>query len=54
MAQRDAARKLSHSEINDWKGPVFFLIHLAVEQPKSLFTPVRIVFNSSQLFRGVS
>ena len=54
MAQRDVARKLSHMEINDWKGPVFYLSHLAVEQPKSLTTPVRIVFNSSQLFRGVS
>ena len=31
-----------------------FTSHLAVEQPKSLTTPVRIVFNSSQLFRGVS
>ena len=46
MAQRDVAKKLSHSEINDWKGPVFYLSHLAVEQPKSLSTPVRIVFNS--------
>ena len=33
---------------------MFYLSHLAVEQPKSLTTPVRIVFNSSQLFRGVS
>ena len=54
MAQRDVARKLSHLEINDWKGPVFYLSHLAVEQLKSLTTPVRIVFNSSQLFPGVS
>ena len=33
---------------------MFYLSHLAVEQPKSLTTTVRIVFNSSQLFRGVS
>ena len=33
---------------------MFYLSHLAVENPKSETTPVRIVFNSSQIFKGVS
>lgn len=48
------ARKLSSDEVSAWSGPVFYLSHLAVENPKSKTTPVRIVFNSSQVFRGVS
>ena len=47
-------KKLDPSELDEWTGPVFYLSHLAVEQPKSLTTPVRIVFNSSQIYRGVS
>lgn len=54
MEDRGVARKLSADEIKDWKGPVFYLSHLAVEQPKSQTTPVRIVFNSSQVYKGVS
>ena len=54
METRQVARKMTTEEMNNWDGPVFYLSHLAVEQPKSLTTPVRIVFNSSQLYRGVS
>ena len=54
MAVRKVARKLDPSELDEWTGPVFYLSHLAVVQPKSLTTPVRIVFNSSQIDRGVS
>ena len=54
METRRVARKMTTEEMNNWNGPVFDLSHLAVEQPKSLTTPVRIVFNSSQLYRGVS
>lgn len=54
MESRGVARLLSVEEAEAWKGPVFYLSHLAVENPKSLTTPVRIVFNSSQVFRGVS
>ena len=51
---RGVARKLSQDELEAWSGPVFYLSHMALEQPKSLTTPVRIVFNSSQVYRGVS
>ena len=51
---RGVARKLTDEEIAKWKGAVFYLATMALEQPKSLTTPVRLVFNSSQLFRGVS
>ena len=54
MEKRGVARKLSDAEMTAWQGPVFYLSHLAVESPKSLSTPVRIVFNSSQLYKGVS
>ena len=54
MVSRRVARKLSKEEIDSWKGPVFYISHLAVQNPKSSSTPVRIVFNSSQLFKGVS
>ena len=54
MADRGVARRLSQEEMDKWEGPVFYLSHLAVQNPKSLSTPVRIVFNSSQTYRGVS
>ena len=54
MLDRGAARKLTQSEIGDWQGPKFHISHLAVVNPKSTSTPVRIVFNSSQTFKGVS
>ena len=54
MEDRGVARRLSEDEMNEWLGPVFYLSHLAVENPKSTSTPVRIVFNSSQLCKGVS
>ena len=54
MISRGVARKLTEQEILDWKGPVFYLSHLAVASPKSSSTPVRIVFNSSQTYKGVA
>ena len=54
MENRGVAVKLTQQEIDSWQGPVFYLSHLAVEQPKSVTTPVRIVFNSSQIYKGVS
>ena len=52
--KRGVARKLSPEEVAEWSGPVFYLSHMALEQPKSESTPVRLVFNSSQKYRGVS
>ncbi|XP_067936851.1 uncharacterized protein [Watersipora subatra] len=54
MICRDVARKLTADEIEKWAGPKFYISHLAVENQKSLSTPVRIVFNSSQKFQGQS
>ena len=51
---RGVARKLTPEEIRSWKGPVFYLAHMAIEQPKSESTPVRLVFNSSQTYKGIS
>ena len=54
MLVRKVARKLSDSELSSWKGPKFYLSTLAVSNPKSNSTPVRMVFNSSQVCQGVS
>lgn len=54
MVDRGVARKLTAEEIKEWQGPVFYISHLAVSNPKSNSTPVRIVFNSSQKSEGVS
>ena len=54
MVDRGVARKLSSEELEEWKGPTFYISHLAVANDKSTSTPVRMVFNSSQTFKGVS
>ena len=54
MLDRKVARKLTADDINQWQGPEFYISHLAVASPKSNSTPVRIVFNSSQTFHGIS
>jgi len=54
MVDRNVARKLTPEEIETWDGPVFYISHLAVLNPKSTSTPVRIVFNSSQVTQGKS
>ncbi|CAB4022924.1 Hypothetical predicted protein [Paramuricea clavata] len=54
MVHRKVARPLTSLEIQQWKGPIFYISHLAVLNPKSNSTPVRIAFNSSQVYKGVS
>ena len=54
MIDRKVARKLNDEELNEWLGPSFYISHLAVISPKSASTPVRIVFNSSQIHKGMS
>ena len=54
MIERSVARKLSQEEIETWKGPKFYISHLAVLSPKSTSTPIRIVFNSSENYKGTS
>ena len=54
LIQRKVVRKLKQAELNQWDGPFFYISHLAVSNPKSKSTPVRIVFNSAQVFQGIS
>lgn len=53
MVERGAAKKLSKEEINSWKGPVWYVSHLVAPNPHSVTTPIRIVWNSSQKFKGL-
>ncbi|XP_039513360.1 uncharacterized protein LOC120468822 [Pimephales promelas] len=54
MVERGAAIKLTEDAINSWNGPVWYVSHLIAPNPHSVTTPVRLVWNSSQKFRGVS
>jgi len=54
MVERRAAKKLTKEIIASWKGPVWYVSHLVAPNPHSLTTPVRLVWNSSQKFKGIS
>ena len=54
MVSRGAAVKLTKEELDSWKGPKWYISHLVAPNPHSSTTPVRIVWNSSQEFLGVS
>ena len=54
MLERKVSRLVSQEELAEWKGPVFYISHMAVKNPKSESTPVRIVYNSSQICDGES
>lgn len=54
MVERDAAIKLSKEELENWTGPVWYIGHLIAPNPHSVTTPVRLVWNSSQKFKGQS
>ncbi|KAL1249502.1 hypothetical protein QQF64_020507 [Cirrhinus molitorella] len=54
MAERKAAKKLTKEMIENWKGPVWYVSHLVAPNPHSTTTPVRLVWNSSQKFKGLS
>lgn len=54
MVHRKAAVKLSNEVIESWTGPVWYISHLIAPNPHSVTTPVRLVWNSSQKFRGLS
>ena len=52
MVQRGVARKLTKEELNNYKGPIYYISHHEVLKPDSKSTPVRIVFNSSANYMG--
>ncbi|KAK7928986.1 hypothetical protein WMY93_005381 [Mugilogobius chulae] len=54
MVERRAAIKLTKEMRSNWKGPVWYVSHLVAPNPHSVTTPVRLVWNSSQKFRGQS
>ncbi len=54
MVERGVAIKLTEDMINSWNGPVWYVSHLIAPNPHSVTTPVCLVWNSSQKFKGVS
>ncbi|KAK7933354.1 hypothetical protein WMY93_004250 [Mugilogobius chulae] len=54
MVERKAAIKLSKEVLESWSGPVWYISHLIAPNPHSVTTPVRLVWNSSQRFKGQS
>ena len=52
MENRGVAKKLSEEEIEEYDGPIHYIHHHEVMKPKSLSTPIRIVFNSSASYMG--
>ena len=54
MVERKAAVKLSKDVLQKWTGPVWYISHLLAPNPHSVSTPVRLVWNSSQKFQGLS
>ncbi|XP_070408825.1 uncharacterized protein [Nothobranchius furzeri] len=54
MVNYRAAVKLSKEVLQSWTGPVWYISHLIVPNPHSVSTPVRLVWNSSQKYKGLS
>ena len=54
MVQRGVSREISQQELDEYKGPCFYINHLGVPNPKSQSTPFRIVFDSSRTYKGIS
>ena len=52
MINRQTATKISKTDVEKYKGPIHFLSHHEIHNPKSSSTPLRIVFNPSASFKG--
>ena len=51
MIKKEAARKLTRQDMDDYCGPKFYISYHEVHKPESKSTPCRIFFNSSANFR---
>ena len=54
MVSRQAAVRLTKEELLTWSGSVWYISHLVAPNSHSVSTPVRLVWNSSQRFNGLS
>lgn len=54
MVNRKAAVNVSEEKLASWTGSVWYISHLIAPNPHSGSTPVRLVGNSSQKYRGLS
>ena len=57
LIDRNFAREVSEEELANWiagGGSTYYISHQLVVQPLSSSTPIRVVFNSSQRFKGHS
>ena len=54
MVQRKATEKLPKEVLEDWTESMWYISYLVAPNPHSVSTPVRLVWNSSQKFRGLS
>lgn len=54
MVERRAATKLTKEVIDSWNGPIWYVSHLVAPTPLSTTTPVWLVWNRSQKFKGLS
>ncbi len=54
IVERRAAMELTEEIKGNWNGPVWYVSHLVALNPHSVTTPVWLVWNSSQRFKGLS
>ena len=52
MGEMNFTSKLKEVDVNEYKGPVYYISHHTVLRPDSASTSVRIVFNSSSSYQG--
>ena len=52
MLERGVARQVSDKELQDYTGAKFYISHHDVMSPRSVSTPMRVVFNSSAKIKG--
>ena len=54
MLNRNAARLVTQTELENYRGPTYYIAHHAVMKPESKSTPCRIVWDSKSQFMGLS